>query len=392
MNKKIFLLFLKRSFMKRLPKTSSCIVVLALSTALVFYALNVHQYGAMDVERTLRQMGPNVLVFPKEDRSEKSGGMRFLDESRMRAVMSELHSHGASLSVPFLYHAGKVSGKAVVAAGVELGKLKRIYPYMQLQYREENAGTTSAPDAAWVGARAAKILGIKRHQPFLLSFVRDGKKISMRLNTQVIFSTGESEDDRIFVSLQSLQETLHLEGKISLVTATLPAGSSFEIIPQTIEKKLAYTVQVKLAYALAKTQASFVQSVSSFLWVVAWILLVLSGCNVTAIFMAIFYERMQEMALLKTLGAGRAHLFLFFFAESLLIGSLGGIFGVFLGAVTLNIVFRQIFGAALFSAGGQSWTPFLISFLCALLSTTAATFLPLLKVLKVSPTVVLKGE
>lgn len=388
----MFLLFLKRSFMKRLPKTSSCIVVLALSTALVFYALNVRQYGAKDVERTLRQMGPNLLVLPGQHFPSKSGQARFLDEIRMRSVMSELRSKGASLSAPFLYHAGSVSGKAVMAAGVELGELKHIYPYMQAQNQEENNDAATAPDAAWVGARAAKILGIKYRRPFTLSFIQNGAKISMRLNPRVIFSTGESEDDHIFVSLPLLQKILHFDGKISLVAATLPAGNSFENLPQSLERKLHHDVQVKLAYALAKTQVSFIRSVSSFLWVVAWILLMLSGCNVTAIFMAVFYERMQEMALLKTLGAGRAHLFLFFFMESLLIGALGGIFGVLLGAVTLNIVFHQIFGSAFFSAEGRSVLPFALSFLCALFVTTAATLLPLLKVLKVSPTVVLKGE
>ena len=111
-----------------------------------------------------------------------------------------------------------------------------------------------------------------------------------------------------------------------------------------------------------------------------------------ATFMAIFYERMQEMALLKTLGASRSHLFVFFLAESFLTGVTGGILGIFLGAFSLQFVFKQVFGVSVSAARALQFQSFAFSFMSAIFITIVSTFLPLIRVMKVSPTVALKGE
>lgn len=399
MKKRFFFIFLKRSFIKRLPKTLSCIVVLAFSTALVFYALNIQHYGTKNVEQTLRRLGPNLLVLPNKNNKEPVYEASYFNAKQVRSVVNELRVQGAASVVSFLYHVGKLKGQSVVVVGVSIKDLQRSFPYMQIQPRMDVSvkSADSARAAAWIGTRAAGILGIKTGQPLTVLFTSKGGKVSTVLLPHVIFSTGESEDDRIFVELSWLQKTIHLDGKVSLVAATILQhgqilSASENIIQQSIEHNLHGAAQVKLVYALAKTQASFVQSVSSFLWVVAWILLILSGCNVMATFMAIFYERMQEMALLKTLGAGRSHLFVFFFAESLLTGVTGGILGVFLGAFSLQFVFEQVFGVSVSAAGALHFQSFAFSFMSAIFITIISTFLPLLRVMKVSPTVALKGE
>lgn len=380
--------------MKRLPKTFSCIVALAFSTALVFYALNIQGYGTKNVEQTLRRLGPNLLVLPKKNNKGPVYEASYFNAKQVRSVLNELRVQGASSAVSFLYHVGKLKGQSVVVAGVSMKDLQRSFPYMQIQQRID---AESARETAWIGTRAARILGVKTGQPMTVVFTRKGGKVSTVLEPQVIFSTGESEDDKIFVDLSWLQKTLHLDGKVSLIAATILQhgqifSASADIIQQSIQHHLHGAAQVKLVYALAKTQASFVQSVSSFLWVVAWILLILSGCNVMATFMAVFYERMQEMALLKTLGASRRHLFVFFFAESFLTGVTGGILGLFLGVFSLQFVFEQVFGASVFAAGALQFQSFAFSFMSAIFITIVSTFLPLLRVMKVSPTVALKGE
>ncbi len=376
--------------MKRLPKTLSCMCVLSLSTVLVFYALSMERYGSKDVEQKLRNMGPNFLVLPALNAS------RYIDAERAGALLKELQAQGAVRPYAVLYKIGSVEQTPVVVSGVKLSEMHSLFPYMRIHSQGgglsgKNSGVAGS---AWVGIHAADMLGVREGSPFKIAFTENGKKILRSFTAHVIFMTGDAEEDKIFVELNALQKSLGLHGKVSMIAASLP--SSVSLFPQdfknVIESKMNGRVQVKLLHALAKTQVSFVQSVSRFLRLVAWMLLLLSGLGIMATFMSIVYERMQEMALLKTLGASRKHLFVFFFTESAAIGAAGGALGIFIGLSSVSFVFRSLFETPVMLLDAGILRALFISFLCAILITVFGSILPLLKVLKVPPTLVLKGE
>lgn len=390
MNKKIFMRFLWRSVVKRLPKTLSCMCVLSLSTVIVFYALSIERYGSRDVEQKLRDMGPNFLVLPTQNTSPH------MDEELAVKIQKELEVQGAVRPFAVLYKIGKVAQTSVVISGVKLSGLKSLFPYMRIHSQEDSLSfkKSNIADAAWVGSHAADMLGVRAGKPFKAEFMENGKKIVRSFKTQVVFTTGDAEDDKIFVELNVLQESLGLHGKVSMIAASLP--TSVSLFPQdfqkVLENKMNGRARVKLLRAIAKTQVSFVQSVSRFLWLVAWMLLLLSGLGIMATFMSIVYERLQEMALLKTLGASRKHLFVFFFMESALIGAAGGALGLFIGLSSLSFVFRSLFETPVMLLDAGILRALFVSFFCAILITVLGSILPLLKVMKVPPTLVLKGE
>lgn len=390
MNKKFFSRFLMRSMVKRLPKTLSCMMVLSLSTTLVFYALSFQRFGSKDVEKQLRDIGPNMLVLPGQTSSP------YLDRQQVRRVMRELKVNGAAQPAAFLYKIGSVEGKQVVVAGVDLSRMKIIFPYL----REVETWSGSKADlaqkhaVAWMGTRAADVLGARPGRPFTLTFIENGKRISRQFTPEGSFATGDTEDDKIFVDINTLQNILHMDGKVSLVAASLPSAVSLfpEDFKKVIENKMKGHVQVRFLHALSGTQASFVQSVSRFLWIVSWILLLLTAMGISATFMSIVYERMQEMALLKTLGAGQTHLLVFFLTESVMLGAAGGFAGLFLGIGSLSFVFRQLLEMPVSILDAGILRALFISFFCAIAVTVLGSALPLLKVVSVSPAAALKGE
>lgn len=390
MNKKFFLRFLSSSVMKRLPKTLSCILVLSLSSTLVFYALNFQRYGSKDVEKKLRGIGPNMLVLPGQT------GFPYLDKEHVRIILRALQLNGAVNSSAFLYKIGSVEEKQVVVSGAELSRMKNIFPYMReeskwLRPRQNSKKSTSV---AWVGSRAADVLSLRAGEPFTLEFTEDGKKISRRFVPEIVFATGDAEEDKIFVELKTLQDILRADGNVSLIAASLPSSASLfpEDFKKGIENKLQGIVQVKLLHAIAQTQVSFVQSVSRFLWVVSWILLILTAMGISSTFMSVVYERMQEMALLKTLGAGRKDLLVFFLTESALIGAAGGALGLALGIGSLSFVFKRVLEMPVAVVDAGLFGTMAVSFLCAVCVTILGSVFPLLKVVRISPTAALKGE
>lgn len=366
--------FLKRSIVLRFPRMGFSIFALSLATAFVYCALAVQKIGTEDIENQLRTLGPNLFILPDDKTA-------FLSESQIRKIQAQLSdsASGHIETIPVLYQIGRVKGNPVVAAGVPMQKLKRVYPYVKVLWREDRK-----EPSAWVGEKAFKHLGFSKDRSFKITF----NAFAVSLFPGAIFVTGEAEDSQIFVDMDVLQKAPGLEGKYSLLAVSIPA-SAMDVV-NALQKQA--NIQVKLLTAVTSGQQAFAKKVSSFLWVVAGILLLLSGCSLLATFLSLFLERLSEVALMKTLGAKKKELMLMFLLESALTGVFSGIIGIIVGIQCFNLIASQLFSGHVSSISFTAMIPALLSFSSAVCVALTASFIPLRASLEVPASVVLKGE
>lgn len=230
-----------------------------------------------------------------------------------------------------------------------------------------------------------------------------------RLKVSGFVRTGGPEDERLFMDLDELQELTGLGDQLSRVAVsavTTPmddfAYRDYETMSATEYERWYCTAYVtSIAKQLEET---FVGSRASPIWHVAKAegrvlgrlrLLVyllaaaafLAGALGTATTMtASFLRRLDEVALMKAIGADSPVILLLFMAEAVMVGVLGGAAGYFISLLVADEIGLAVFGAALEKK--ELLLPLALG--SALLIAVTAAVLPVLRALKVKAAIVLK--
>jgi putative ABC transport system permease protein len=128
-------------------------------------------------------------------------------------------------------------------------------------------------------------------------------------------------------------------------------------------------------------------SLRQVMWAVGLAVLVAAGLAVGSAMAATLQERRVEMALLRTLGAGRRGVAALFVGESAFLGLAGGLAGFFVGSALADRMGRAIFGSGI----DPQWALLPPVLLAAVILAGVGTGLVLRRVLADAPAAVLRG-
>lgn len=110
---------------------------------------------------------------------------------------------------------------------------------------------------------------------------------------------------------------------------------------------------VETAQNIVESLNSILLSVNIFVWIIASISLVVGGIGIMNTMYTAVLERTREIGIMKSIGARNSSIFILFFIESGLLGSVGGIIGILLGvffATSLAAIGRTALGSDLIGA------------------------------------------
>jgi putative ABC transport system permease protein len=363
-----------------------------------------------------RKFGSNILLVPKSDTIEVGfPGMsfgsvteqRYIDESDLWKVKKiDNWSENVLGFAPFLYQVVQIehdgNSQNVVLAGTYFNQefpdliigdepwitgIKKIAPYWSLEgsWIDDNDNKSLI-----AGVSVAEKLNLELGQLITLSYENPEtrEKITEQFTVAGIVSTGGAEDSQLFVTLPIAQKLSNRPGKVhSVQVSALCIACPAELMGEEIEKKLPY-VQAKTVKHLVRTEMLIMNQLGRMMLLITIVALAASGMGIMTTTMTTVIERRKEIGLMKSIGAENSKIAAIFLAESLVIGTIGGLSGYLLGNVLAQYIGETVFGTPI--------TPILfilpLTIGISLLITVLASILPVKRATMVEPAVVLKGE
>ena len=138
---------------------------------------------------------------------------------------------------------------------------------------------------------------------------------------------------------------------------------------------------------LIQTLLSNTETLSIIAWVIGVITVFGSSIALMNIMLVSVSERTREIGIRKALGAKRSTIAWQFFTETLVIGQLGGIFGILLG-ITIGFIIAQAIGFQFIIP----WLAIIAAFITTFVVTIVSGLFPALKAAKLDPVEALRYE
>jgi putative ABC transport system permease protein len=345
----------------------------------------------LDISRKLTSefslLGPNILVTPNGSSPSSMGATAptLMDESVIGAALARIAPRGFSGSAPFLYIVGRVNGAPVVVAGTHLKDAVQINPTWRVDDPLRYSTPVYALDnlACYVGRNVARQLTISPEQTLNLRY--GGREVS--LHVLATLDTGAAEDDQILADLGTVQTLAGVPGQIEAeqirVSGTAPEIASYSsALAAALD---GYNVQPIRAVTLA--EGNLLNRTRLLVFSMVALILALTALCVLATMAALATERRADVGLMKALGGTIARIVGLFLAELGVLGAAGGVIGCAAGVALAEWIGRRVFGAAI----SPRWEIFPLT-IALMIVVAMAGALPLQRLGKVKPAVILRGE
>lgn len=392
------------------------IVSIAVGTALAASLITISFEISGKVSKELRSFGANIVAEPKiEGLADISGQKRYLRSEDVVKVKTIFWRHNIIGVAPFLdadarfSAGGKTADAGLVGAWYEKelplpgenktfsAGIKTVSPWWYL-----NGSWPADANGIVIGASLASQLGVQAGGLMAV----DGKELTVT----GILETGGAEDSQAFMDLEAMQKMRLLEGKVSRVfvsALTTPMDAFAYKDPATMSKveyekwyctgyvtSIAKQVEevfggskVKPIWQVAETEGKVLERLKILIYLLCAATLTASAIGVSTTMIMTLLRRIEEIGLMKALGAHRGKVIIIFLSEGIVIGLIGGIFGYL-----LSIGAAQFIGAKVFNTGlEQRAILFPIALANALVIAVAGTILPIRRALRIRPSIVLKG-
>lgn len=234
------------------------------------------------------------------------------------------------------------------------------------------------------GSRLAKAGELKTGQEIVLSIPCGASE--RRWKVSGIFEKVGPEDNAIFMELKELQKLLGLENRVSIIMLRIKP-EVFELTAEKLKKKFP-ELELKTVRQIARSEESLLRKIEFLLFIVAIVVVIASIITVGGIMAATIFERLTDIALMKTLGATNRQIQTFFMLEAIITGLLGSLGGLLIGAASAELIalsaFHRAVGFPIFSIP--------LAFSSGLLLSITSAIAPIMRITAYRPSIILRGE
>ncbi|MGQ4910822.1 MAG: ABC transporter permease [Candidatus Thorarchaeota archaeon] len=156
-------------------------------------------------------------------------------------------------------------------------------------------------------------------------------------------------DTGLYISLGSAMDYFDTEEVSRIVVKLASSDEDFiATVSSSIEELFFGEVTVNSATAILDTMESILGTVEILLAGIGGISLLVAGIGIMNIMIVSLMERTREIGILKALGAKGSSILVIFLGEALIIGIVGGVFGIVVGSILATI-----FSSGMSPMGGQ---------------------------------------
>lgn len=353
---------LTRSFRVRKGRTLTALLALTTAAAVATTMLNLYVDLEAKLTTEFRKVGANVMV-TAADRGPISA-------EALTAVRGAVGAE--DIAVPMAFAVAKTqSGKPIVVAGVNLEVARKANPWWSVE----------GPGVALLGVRAKEVLRYE-DDGSLLTF--NGKPF--RMESPATLRTGGPEDSRIYIPMPQFSAWAGVQP--SLVELTVQ-GSAAEVNNTVSRLRSAVPgLDVQPLRQVTEAETRVLGKAKAVLLASTAVIIVLVAVCVIASLTSSVLERRKDFAVMKALGSSQGEVSAIFLAEALLLALAASLLGFAIGSGAAAAIGRINFNAAVIPRLSVL-PPVLIGGVVVALISAA---LPLLRLQKIQPAVMLKGD
>lgn len=354
-----------RSFTVRRGRTFTALMALTTAATVATAMLNLNVDLEAKLSREFRKAGANVVV-------TATNGAE-LPAKTLTAVRGALQS--ADIAVPVAFAVAKTqAGHPIVVAGIEMEAARRANPWWSVN----GEGDSSAP---LIGVRAAEALRLE-DDPSLLTF----KGKTFQVSGAQTLRAGGPEDSRIYLPLAQFEEWTGVQPSVLELSIQ---GSVPEVEAAIVRlQQVAAGGVVRPVRQVAEAETRVLGKTKSVLLASTVVIIVLVAVCVIASLTASILERRKDFAVMKALGSSQRGVAFMFVAETLLLALTASLLGYGIGSGVAALIGRLNFHAAVIPRLSVFPPVLAGSLVVALLSSA----LPLMRLQKIQPAVMLKGD
>ena len=327
--------------------------------------------------KEFRSYGANMLLMPADNQSMMTMG----DVSKAVSLLPKEKLLGVT---PFRYESIRSNQQPYIMVGTDFEQVMKTSPYWKIEgelpkhSHEILIGTDIANFTKLTIGSTMPVLGKNKQD----------SRYNEELTITGIVKTGRTEDGYIFIGLQDLGEFLKDTDKAEVVEVSITATQ--DELKHYIDriKANSSTVDPHLIKWVTQSESSVLGKLSSLLYLVTFVVLILTMICVATTMMTVVMERRKEIGLKKAIGANNKSIAKEFLAEGLVLGIIGGMIGVVCGVIFAQVISTNVFGRSIVIEFYLIPTTIVISAIV----TVIACLIPVKRALEVEPALVLRGE
>jgi putative ABC transport system permease protein len=366
----MFARMLVRAAVLRRGRAASALLAMIVAAAVATTMMNLYVDTQAKLRTEFRSYGANIVIVAKD--VTRDGQSLPADAlAKVETVFGK-----KTLAVPFSYAVARTEdGQSVVVVGTDFARAR------QLNHWWKVSRWPDAPGQALIGVRAATAVSPNR-QPFELTF--QGKTI--QLTPAGMLQTGAAEDSRIYLDQSEFQNWTGIAPSTIEIAVNGTAPEVEAAIRQLAQ--ILPTADIRPVRQIMEGEANVLNKTRATLYASATLIILTSALCVLATLIGWVFDRRRDFAIMKALGASERLINGFFAAEAAALGTVGAIFGFFIGIGVAAWIGRVNFHAPVVPR--FSVFPYVLagSIIVALVSA----ILPIAMLRRIQPAIILRGE
>lgn len=423
----MLLLLLFKSLQRRRSRVALAILAVVMGASVASAMLTVSFDINEKMGKELRSYGANIILLPKSQATysgvEPEG---YLAETELHKIKMIFWRNNIVGYAPYLSKPVEIDNKEITVTGtyfeeeIEVPGFKKAFVGGRTGEEEARKFKTGVkrispwwevtgnwPDKgeALVGTSAAEKLGVNQGEVFTMNYM--GKESTFRVSG--ILSTGGSEDNEVFISLDEAQFLFNKPGAVdrvvvSALTKPEPEGGidPEKLTPEEFDawyctpyissimlqlEEVIPDAHVKPIRQVAENEGELLKKFEMMMFLITGIALISAALGVMSTMMTMIFERRHEIGLMKAIGADETQISMVFFAEAVVIGIIGGALGVIIGMGLAKVLGIGVFGTVINPSAIAIAVTLLFSVMVALLGS----LLPVRGAVKTKSASMLKG-
>jgi putative ABC transport system permease protein len=372
MKRRWILLFLRKSISQRKGRTVIASISITLAVAVITAMAGITIGINEKLGSELKAYGANIIVSSAES--------NYLDHDvadKILKIDNVTDAKGQVLGNVY------IGDQSIEVIGLDINSLKESGWRLTGKWPEGKS-------VMLAGINLKKALDIDAGKKVLLSSppergdINKSRKIEFAVTGFI--ERGGPEDNAFLLSIADAWELTGLDNKLSTVLVRGRPGKLDNVVKEI--RDVVPVASVKTFRQVAFAEESLLNKIQLLMALVTVVVLFASVISVASTMGANVFERREEIGIMMAIGARKNEISLFYAAEAVLIGLIGGSAGFVLGYISTQIISKGAFESYI----SMPFYVVLLSAAAGLIISLLASHFPVRDALKYSPAEILRGE
>jgi len=331
-----------KNLMRRKAKAGFILAGLVVGVATVVGVITYVETTANEITHKLEKYGANILVTPKTDQLTLSYGglslgavsfdMAEIEQNELTRLDTIRNARNIAAVGPIVLGAVQAADQPLLLAGVDFEATPILKPWWRID------GQIPDDNSLVAGSRAAQVLNLRAGDTLTIK----GRPLQI---SGVLKATGSQDDHLLFSRLSTAQLLLDKPEKLSMVeVAALCEACPIEDMVRQISGALP-GARVMAIQQVVKGRMATLAHFKKFSYGISAVVILIGSLVVLVTLMGSVRERTKEIGIFRAVGFRRRHVMRIIFFEAAAVSLMAGIFGYFLGYVSIKLGFTLLKGS-----------------------------------------------